>query len=300
MRDVTIRYHEELLPVVISLFDNLRTRYEKRGSSGSHIPPGTVLRCDGIDQSNTERPDFSVLFTSFPYFDVSAGKPHGTPKDHESTLLSRGLFQNAYPREPTQDRDGDQVFQHMRQEWFKDYLSVDQLWSLVIASTTLVTCGPSSLFGLFDGDIDFVDEGKLRAHGRSLLHVTDPFGGITYLPLNQCKNWLEARQTIEEKCLANSNLTLNDCNMHSGEDDEILEVGQWPDLLKSDGFIYIRLKQKSQGIPEPESTPLPTKEKLAATKAPDKTLLIEYAELSSDEEVTHEKEDAHGHRSETQ
>lgn len=298
MRGITTKYHEELLPVVISLFDNLRNKYEERAGFGSYIPPGTVLRCDGIDQSNPEKPDSSVLFTCFPYFDVGTGKPHGTPKDQESTLLSRGLFQNAYPREPTQDRDSNQVFQQIKQGWFKEYLRVDQLWSLVLASSTLVTCGPSSLSEMFDGDIDFVDEEKLRRHGRSLIHVTDPSGGITYLPLNQCRNWLEARQTIEEKCLASSSLTLNDCNMHSGQNDEILDAGQWPNLLKSEGFIYIRLKRKPQDVPEPKSTPLPTKEEPTATKAPNEMLLIEYAELSSDEEAV-EKRDTDPHRYET-
>lgn len=256
------------------LLRKIKNRHEESSAYGSYIQPGTVLRCDGTDRKNPEQPDLSAIFVSFPYFDMGKWKPPDAPKD-DSLHLPRGLFQCLYTQEVALDREGDQMFRKFKGVKADQYLRVPQLWALILESKTIITCGPSTLVDLFSEDIEFVDEDSLPANER-LIHVTDPWRRVTYLPLDQCRTFLGLRQSIEKKCLTGTDCKIDECILHSGSSEEELLSNQWVELLEAERsvFIYVRISRKA-----PAAKP----KKKEAIEGPVQNRMIEYAGISSGE-----------------
>lgn len=262
------------------LLKNIQDNYEERSAYGSYIRPGTVLRCDGTDQNHLDKPDSSVIFVCFPYFDTVKGEPPGAQTD-EAIHRPRGLFQSSYPQEIAKERDNDQMFRRFKHSKSGEYLRVPQLWVLVLSSRIIITCGPSKLQQMFETGVNFATEESLLllTDGPTLVHVTDFYRRITYLNLDRCKTFLELRQRIEEECLLDTIETIDDCILHSGEGEEELDASQWPKLLstKTSAFVYVRLSRKVSTPPEPKDSDSPT------SKVHSVSGLIDYADLSSGE-----------------
>lgn len=158
------------------------------------------------------------------------------------------------------------------------YLRVPQLWTLVMQSETIITCGPSTLPEMFSGNIEFIDESSFFVNER-LVHVTDFLKRVTYLPVDQCRTFLQLRKSIEQQCLLGTDCSINDCILHLGNSEEELVGSLWPDLLKVQRFvfIYVRISRK-----EPDASPSKTNAPLVI-EGPSQPFLIEYKGLSSDE-----------------
>lgn len=117
----------------MKLLHEIRDKYEHRSAYGSYIEPGTVLRCDGTDPKDREKPDLSAIFISYPYFDVGIWEPAEPPTD-DMTLLTRGLYQHHYPHELTSDADRRQMFRKFKGVAADQYLCIPQVWALVLQS----------------------------------------------------------------------------------------------------------------------------------------------------------------------
>ena len=241
------------------------------------MQPGTALRCDGVDSEYPDKPDLSVTFVAFPYFDIGSGGPPSAQMD-DSIHSPRGLFQSAYPQEATHDRDADQMFQRLKNTKSGDYLCIPQVWALLIRSRLVVTCGPSSLTEMLDGITEIITEESLLASGPSIVHVTDFFGRVNYLPLENCKTYLALCLSIEKECLEDGEDNVEGYTIHAGDPEAVLQPSQWPGILQGEksAFVLVRLSR---------NTPLKTLEGrdshgLTTPKAP---ALIEYADLSSDD-----------------
>lgn len=259
------------------LLRKVQQDYEERSAYGSYIQPGTVLRCDGTDQKHRERPDLSAIFVSCPYFDIGNWRPPDAPND-SSLHLTRGLFQCLYDQEIALDRESDQMFRKFKGVEPNQYLRVPQLWTLVLQSETIITCGPSTLQEMSGGQIEFIDESSLLANER-LVHVTDFFKRVTYLPVDQCRTFLQLRQSIEQQCLLGTDCAINDCILRSGNSEEELVGSQWPDLLKAHGsvFIYVRVSRRESDASTSKN------HAQISIEGPSQPRLIEYKGLSSDE-----------------
>jgi hypothetical protein len=195
------------------------------------------------------------------------------------------LFQFQYPQEVTRERDVDQIFKGFKGLTGNQYLRVPQLWTLVLQSETIITCGPSPLPETIDGSIECVDEKSLMATER-LIHVTDFLQRVAYLPLEQCRTYLQLRQAIAEQCLAGTDCKIDHCSLKAGNNEEDLTPSQWPDIVKAGRsvFVYVRVLRKTVGK-EKKACPgagleHDGQESVTSQK---QILMIDYGGLSSDE-----------------
>jgi hypothetical protein len=135
------------------------------------------------------------------------------------------------------------MFRKFKRTRAGDYMRVPQLWSLILQSRIIITCGPTPLPETLAGGVEFVAEDFLLADGPSVVRVTDFYQQVVYLPLGQCRTYLALRQSIEQKCLEDVEQDANDYTIHVGENETELDASQWPGLLQVKGcaFIYVRL-----------------------------------------------------------
>jgi len=109
-------HRPDTLPVVMYLLNIIADEYQHTTPHGSYVHPGTILRCGGIQNSESSRPDLTATFISFPYFDIS------------STCESlRKLFQQFYPEGPTPDMDDNEQFRQSKTVQPSHFLCVPQL-----------------------------------------------------------------------------------------------------------------------------------------------------------------------------
>lgn len=134
-------------------------------------------------------------------------------------------------------------FKHVRKG---DCLRVPQFWSMVVQSHLIITCGPSALQELFEDGVEFISENYLVADGPSLVHVTDFYGQVAYLPLKLCSTYVALCRNIESKCLDGSERDNKDYVIHVGSDEAALEADQWPHVMKCErsAMIVLRLSRK--------------------------------------------------------
>jgi hypothetical protein len=266
------------------LLNNVRNDFEYESAYGSYIQPGTVLRCDGMERRQRHKPDVSIIFVSFPFFDV--GQDPQMEESSDDTLhLTRTLFQQFYPEELTNDRDDNQQFRRFKQTRKGQYLRVPQVWMLILNSQTIISCGPSSLEKLGQPWLEIVPEDSLGSATQRLIHVTDFHKRTTILSADQCGSFLALRQTIQKQCLSEAKEDVDQCLLHLGDSQTALEPGQWPSLLreKNGAFLHIRISRKRLALTVQD-------EKQARLEAPDAQKLIEYTDLGSDDESGRGKE----------
>ncbi|PVH95033.1 hypothetical protein DM02DRAFT_675778 [Periconia macrospinosa] len=272
--NIVLQHRDELVPVVMYLLRKVQDDYETSSAYGSYIEPGTTLRCDGMDRSNRDTPDLSAIFVSLPYLDVGKWRPPNAPKDG-SLHLPRGLFQSSYPQEAATDRDGDQLFRNFKGVSPDEYLRIPQLWTLILDSKIIITCGPSHLFSVFEDNIDFVDEESLLSQGPSLVKVTDFQKRVTYLPIERCETFLKLRQSIINAFIGELIMEPDELVIHLGDAEDELKANEWPSILKTQrsAFVYLRLSLKRAQASEESSD-----------DSLDDSNKIEYGALSSDDD----------------
>ncbi|KAJ8106574.1 hypothetical protein OPT61_g9442 [Boeremia exigua] len=277
--NTTLQHHPDCVPVAMHLLSNVQDRYEQRSAYGSYIEPGTVMRCDGTERLQPHKPDLSVTFASLPYFDISQQNPLNAPED-ESLHLTRSLFQCYYPQEDTRDRDDSQQFRTFRHVPNGHYLRVPQLWVLILNSTTIVSCGPSSLLGTSQGYHEVIPESSLVGFEQQLVHVTDFHKRVTVLPAESCSSYLQLRQSIQEECLSKTMEGIDQCNLHLGDSEAVLDPGVWPSLVgdAKTAFVYVRISRKRDVVKD------------LKTEGEEPQKMIKYTDLGSDEESPKGKE----------
>lgn len=260
------------------LLNNIKDNYEHTSAYGSYIEPSTVVRCDGMERQHRHKPDVSVTFISFPFFDVGQGGSLEAPED-DTVHLTRSLFQHFYPQEVTKDRDDGQQFRKFRQTQSGQYLRVPQLWALILNSTTIITCGPTPLMEMAQVWLEVVPEHGLIDPKKYLIHVTDFYKRVSFLSPEQCGTYFELRQAIQEQCLSKTTEHIDQCTLHVGDSGEPLDPSLWPSLLKNsqNAFLYLRVSRKYHAITTSDDG-------TARIEAPVLPKLIEYTGLDSDDE----------------
>ncbi|KAH7084891.1 hypothetical protein BKA63DRAFT_4739 [Paraphoma chrysanthemicola] len=193
-QDATHAYHVDCMPVVLRLLDEVAEKHEVISAYGSHIRPGTVIRCDGTDSGRDEIPDVSATFISFPFFDVGDGRAPAS-SDDQSLHMVRDLFQQFYPQEVTTDRDAAQQFRQFRRTKPGQYLRVPQLWVLLLNSATIISCGPRSLQSMGRDFLEIIPQNELLTQTLKMVQVTDFYNRVTCLRADQCNSFL-ALETI--------------------------------------------------------------------------------------------------------
>ncbi|KAF3041593.1 hypothetical protein E8E12_009247 [Didymella heteroderae] len=282
--NIAFDLYPDWVPVVMYLLSNIKDNHEQPSIYGSYIRPGTVVRCDGMERKQRDKPDVSATFISFPYFDLGDGNIPDAPED-DTVHMTRALFQQFYPKENTKDRDNDQQFRRFRQVRNSQYLRVPQLWILILNSTTIISCGPSSLVDTAAGRLEVVSEDNLVSTSQCLIHVTDYFRRVTLLTPDICGSYLALEETIQKKCLSESGEHIDQCILHLGESEAALDPSLWPNLLKDtqDAFLYIRISRKSSAATAESEDALTIEE----SRLPK---MIEYTDLGSDNESVKGKE----------
>ncbi|KAF3037262.1 hypothetical protein E8E12_007701 [Didymella heteroderae] len=95
---------ERLQRLVNQLLDKVEKEALKVFLGGMFIQPGTVLRADESQQTESQ----SVIFSCIPYFGLHAPRKN-TPAT-ANRFASRTLMQSYYPYEPVQERDAEQAY----------------------------------------------------------------------------------------------------------------------------------------------------------------------------------------------
>ncbi|KAF3050681.1 hypothetical protein E8E11_009871 [Didymella keratinophila] len=282
--NVAFDLHPDSVPVVMYLLNNIKDNYEQTSAYGRYIEPGTVIRCDGRERKQRDKPDISVTFVSFPYFDLGSGDIPAAPKD-DTLHMARALFQQFYPKENTKDRDDDQQFRRIKLIRDGHYLRVPQLWLLILNSMTIITCGPSTLADVTAGRLEIVSEDNLVGTSQCFVHVTDFFKRVTLLTPDMCGSYLALEETIQEKCLSESGEHIGQCTLHLGESETALDPSLWPALLQDtkNVFLYIRISRKNKAAPTQDEDSL-------HIEGPELLKMIEYTDLGSDNESANGKE----------
>jgi hypothetical protein len=282
--NITLENHVESVPVVMYLLNNIQDNFEYDSAYGSYIQPGTVMRCDGRVRRQREQADISVVFMSFPFFDIGSGNIPDPPED-EALHLPRALFQQFYPHEETSDRDRSQQFRNFAQVKSGQYLRVPQLWVLILNSTVTITCGPASIVDLARDRLEIVAGDSLLSTDQQLIHVTDFYQRVTLLKPEQCTSYLALEQTIEKECLDDEETGIDRCILHLGDSNEPLDPSLWPALLRNTqgSLIYLRLSRKDPPTIKQDNSAL-------GIEGPDPRLMITYTDLDSDNGSTRGKE----------
>jgi hypothetical protein len=260
------------------LLNHVKDNYEQSSAYGKYITPGTVLRCDGMERHHRDKPDISVAFVSFPFFDVAESSKIDIPRK-SSLHATRCLFQQFYPQEITTDRDENQQFRHFRQVKSGQCLRVPQIWALVLDSTTVITCSPCSLVTTAERWLKIIPEDSLANTNHRLIHVTDFYKRVTCLNPEHCRSYLALQQSIQKECLAEWNEDIGRCILHLGDDEAALDPALWPALLREarTTFIYIRITLRRLTIEAQGVEPM----QIEASKM---LMLLDYTDLSSDDE----------------
>lgn len=131
MANITLRDHPDSLPVVMFLLRKVRERSNAQASGAPCVPPGTVIRCDGVDSDNPGTKDRSALFVAFPYLAASKIKP-GSTSHMESLHSPSSLAQFAYNHDPASDQ---QFYSKVDGVDAGRYLRVCHQWVLVLESS---------------------------------------------------------------------------------------------------------------------------------------------------------------------
>ncbi|KAJ5020311.1 hypothetical protein PSV08DRAFT_223167 [Bipolaris maydis] len=271
-----LRYHADTITVLMYLLQQVQDEFEITSAYGSYIQPGTVLRCNGKDTKNSKKNDVSATFVSYPYFDISSGDWPEPPVD-DSLHLSRGLFQQHYPREAAQDRDRQQSFSKFKRPGTTSSYSlrVPQLWALIIGSNTLITCGPSTLASTFHESIEFVPQEALLVGLTSLIQLSADFvtKAVSYLPLESCQTFFALKAMIQKECLQSTDHHIDDCILYTSDDNVELDASRWPKVVQTKGSLFISVHMSLRNQPKPSTNESSTR-----------GLFIEYGNLSSDDE----------------
>ncbi|KAH7094539.1 hypothetical protein FB567DRAFT_5930 [Paraphoma chrysanthemicola] len=266
------------MPVVLHLLDEVAEKHEVKSAYGSHIRPGTVIRCDGTNSGRDEIPDVSATFISFPFFDVGDRRAPAS-SDDPSLHMVKDLFQQFYHQEVTTDRDAAQQFRQFRGIKPGQYLRVPQLWVLLLNSATIISCGPRSLQSMGRDFLEIIPQNELLTQTLKMVQVTDFYNRVTCLRADQCNSFLALETNIQEECLSGKDSNIDQCSIHWGDDDAEISPAEWPILLKRSGSTIVNVRLRRRNSPSLSAL---NKDSHQASHL-DVSRMIDYTDLGSDD-----------------
>ncbi|KAI4630423.1 hypothetical protein J4E80_001358 [Alternaria sp. BMP 0032] len=176
----------------------LRGEKTKPFVGGRFIEPGTVLRADESDPTDTQ----SVIFSCVPYFSLQqVAKP--TIGQEDSLFAPRTLMQALYPYESVRERDEEQSYKRFGNDPMNNIVHVPSLWIINIGSTAIVTYGHETLPIAMKNSIDIVEE-DIRHLGRQSLmkntltkiHITNRDGSSLIYPIGDFRSYFQLESRI--------------------------------------------------------------------------------------------------------
>jgi hypothetical protein len=175
----------------------LREEKIKPFVGGKFIEPGTVLRADEADPTDSQ----SVIFSCIPYFSLQqVAKP--SPGQGDLLCRPRTLMQALYPYESVRERDEEQSYRKFGSD-SNNVVHVPSLWIMNIGSTAVVTYGHEPLSVAMRDSINIVEEdirhlGKQGITENTLtkVHITDLDGANFVYPINTFRSYFQLESRI--------------------------------------------------------------------------------------------------------
>ncbi|KAI4651782.1 hypothetical protein J4E93_001978 [Alternaria ventricosa] len=165
---------------------------------GKFIEPGTVLRADESDPTDTQ----SVIFSCVPYFGLQQVAKRTTGQE-DSSFHPRTLMQALYPYESVRERDEEQSYRRFGNDPMNNIVHVPSLWVINIGSTAIVTYGHETLPIAMKNSIGIVEE-EIRLLGRQSItentltkvHITNRDGSSLTYPIGDFRSYFQLESRI--------------------------------------------------------------------------------------------------------
>ncbi|KAI4615613.1 uncharacterized protein J4E87_009072 [Alternaria ethzedia] len=165
---------------------------------GRFIEPGTVLRADESDPTDTQ----SVIFSCVPYFNLQqVAKP--TTGQEDSRFHPRTLMQALYPYESVRERDEEQSYRRFGNDPMNNIVHVPSLWIINIGSTAIVTYGHETLpvaikssIGIVEEDIRLLGRQSITENTLTKVHITNRDGSSLIYPLGEFRSYFQLESRI--------------------------------------------------------------------------------------------------------
>ncbi|KAI4954384.1 hypothetical protein J4E91_002097 [Alternaria rosae] len=214
----------------------LRGKKIKPFVGGRYIEPGTVLRADESDPTDSQ----PVIFSCVPYFSLQqVARP--TPGQEDSLFPPRTLMQALYPYESVRERDDEQSYRRFGNDPINNIVHVPSLWIMNIGSTAVVTYGHQPLPAALKNSISIVEE-DIRPLGKqgitentlTKVHITDRDGSSLIYPIRDFRSYFQLESRILhsdpslEGGLAGEGINLKVENMDGGT---MAGAGNWKNII---------------------------------------------------------------------
>ena len=249
------------------VLSKLREEKMKPSVGGRYIEPGTVLRADGSDPTDSQ----SVIFSCVPYFSLQeVAKPASGRED--LLCLPRTLMQALYPYETVRERDEEQSYRKFGNDDNNNIVHVPSLWIVNIGSAAIVTYGHEPLPVAIGNAINIVEE-DIRCLGKqsisentmAKIHITNHDGSSLIYPIGTFRSWFELESwilhndpSLERRVFAQG-VKLKVCNMDAGT---MAGPGNWKNIIsRASQLVSISIdvsdRQSDEARDKEASTPEP-------------------------------------------
>lgn len=166
--------------------------------SGKFIEPGTVLRADEANPTDSQ----SVIFSCVPYFSLQqVAKP--SPEHRDLLCPPRTLMQALYPYESVRERDDEQSYRRFGNDPTNSIIHVPSLWIMNIGSTAVVTYGHEPLPVAMKDSVSIDEEDIMRLGKQGItentlskIHITDRVGSSFIYPIGSFRSYFQLESRI--------------------------------------------------------------------------------------------------------
>lgn len=189
---------DRLQALICEMLTRLRDDKIKPFVGGKFIEPGTVLRADGSDPTDSQ----SVIFSCVPYFSLQQTVKL-SPGQGDLLCPPRTLMQTLYPYESVRERDEEQSYRKFGNDPTKNIIHVPSLWVMNIGSTAIVTYGHESLsvatrdaISIVEEDIRHLGKQDVTENMLANIHVTNLDGSTFIYPIGTFRSYFQLESRI--------------------------------------------------------------------------------------------------------
>ena len=254
------------MELVADLVDEIRKSHEHQYIHGRYLDPLTLKWVDEDDDMETK----TATFVSLPAFSTDYPRIHTTDREFEGHPV-RSLLQSRYRLESTDRRDKTQVITHHNED---RVVVVPQIWALIVNNYVVITCGPINARELLGKTIQtrpypssstdsnprdlFFSDIQGNAFNFTDLHITDPQGKVSCVPLALCQTWFGLVKHIVEDCIDDEFDSLKEKLKYElldggpafklvTDEESLVTMYSWLDLVKTKtGIIHIKIVDRQE------------------------------------------------------
>ncbi|CAN9303169.1 unnamed protein product [Alternaria alternata] len=198
---------DRLLARTRALLTKVYTEKVKPFLGGRFIEPGTVLRVDDPDGSDSQ----PVIFSCVPYLSLEPPEKQGS-EANKSCFPPHTLMQAMYLYEPVRERDEGQSCRKFSDDRSGNVVHVPNLWMMNIGPGVVVSHGHRPLSSYMDGSINVVQENikptsrqDITKNPLTSITITDQGGQTLMFPVGSCRSYFQLEATAYE--LVNNYMT---------------------------------------------------------------------------------------------